>query len=202
MSGTVSKHVTVVGELSRLTNKHHLLEVSELEQDIVCQGDHSAILQRIKTLIASEKIQHIDMLRLVMLYALRYESHSNNDVSGLVDAFAEEGVSDRLRMMVHAVLDYGGRSPEEVICLGVENVYTQHKPLLYSLLDQLIKGKLKEGAYPYLGVSQLKDRPQDIIVFVIGGTTFEEALAIHTLNRSSPGIRIIIGGTTVHNFKR
>jgi vacuolar protein sorting-associated protein 45 len=45
MSGTVSKHVTVVGELSRLTNKHHLLEVSELEQDIVCQGDHSAILQ-------------------------------------------------------------------------------------------------------------------------------------------------------------
>lgn len=44
------------------------------------------------------------------------------------------------------------------ILQGVENVYTQHKPLLYSLLDQLIKGKLKEGAYPYLGVSQLKDR--------------------------------------------
>ncbi|VDI09736.1 vacuolar protein sorting-associated protein 45 [Mytilus galloprovincialis] len=218
MSGTVSKHVTVVGELSRLTNKHHLLEVSELEQDIVCQGDHSAILQRIKTLIASEKIQHIDMLRLVMLYALRYESHSNNDVSGLVDALRKRGVSDRLRMMVHAVLDYGGKKSrgsdlfgnQDIVSLtkkffkgvkGVENVYTQHKPLLYSLLDQLIKGKLKEGAYPYLGVSQLKDRPQDIIVFVIGGTTFEEALAIHTLNRSSPGIRIIIGGTTVHNFK-
>ncbi|CAC5381405.1 VPS45 [Mytilus coruscus] len=218
MSGTVSKHVTVVGELSRLTNKHHLLEVSELEQDIVCQGDHSAILQRIKTLIASEKIQHIDMLRLVMLYALRYESHSNNDVSGLVDALRKRGVSDRLRMMVHAVLDYGGKKSrgsdlfgnQDIVSItkkflkgvkGVENVYTQHKPLLYSLLDQLIKGKLKEGAYPYLGVSQLKDRPQDIIVFVIGGTTFEEALAIHTLNRSSPGIRIIIGGTTVHNFK-
>ncbi|XP_063435267.1 vacuolar protein sorting-associated protein 45-like [Mytilus trossulus] len=218
MSGTVSKHVTVVGELSRLTNKHHLLEVSELEQDIVCQGDHSAILQRIKTLIASEKIQHIDMLRLVMLYALRYESHSNNDVSGLVDALRKRGVSDRLRMMVHSVLDYGGKKSrgsdlfgnQDIVSLtkkffkgvkGVENVYTQHKPLLYSLLDQLIKGKLKEGAYPYLGVSQLKDRPQDIIVFVIGGTTFEEALAIHTLNRSSPGIRIIIGGTTVHNFK-
>ena len=83
----------------------------------------------------------------------------------------------------------------------MENVYTQHKPLLYSLLDQLIKGKLKEGAYPYLGTSQMKDRPQDIIVFVIGGTTYEEALAIHTLNRSSPGIRIILGGTTIHNFK-
>ena len=41
---------------------------------------------------------------------------------------------------------------------GVENVYTQHKPLLQDLLDQLIKGKLKEAAYPYLGTSQLKDR--------------------------------------------
>lgn len=218
MSGTVSKHVTVVGELSRLTNKHHLLEVSELEQDIVCQGDHSAILQRIKALIASEKIQHVDMLRMVMLYALRYESHSNNDVSGLVDALRKRGVSDRLRMMVHAVLDYGGKKSrgsdlfgnQDIVSItkkflkgvkGVENVYTQHKPLLYSLLDQLIKGKLKEGAYPYLGTSQLRDRPQDIIVFVIGGTTYEEALAIHTLNRSSPGIRIILGGTTIHNFK-
>ena len=45
MSGTVSKHVTVVGELSRLVGKHCLLEVSETEQDIVCQGDHSACLQ-------------------------------------------------------------------------------------------------------------------------------------------------------------
>jgi vacuolar protein sorting-associated protein 45 len=50
-------------------------------------------------LIASEKIQHIDMLRMVMLYALRYESHSNNDVSGLVDALRKRGVSDRLRMV-------------------------------------------------------------------------------------------------------
>ena len=41
---------------------------------------------------------------------------------------------------------------------GVENVYTQHKPLLYTLLDQLIKGKLKEASYPYLGTGQLKDR--------------------------------------------
>jgi hypothetical protein len=33
------------------------------------------------------------MLRMVMLYALRYESHSNNDVSGLVDALRKRGVS-------------------------------------------------------------------------------------------------------------
>ena len=41
LSGTVSKHVTLVGELSSLVEKHHLLQVSELEQELSCQSDHS-----------------------------------------------------------------------------------------------------------------------------------------------------------------
>lgn len=41
MSGTVSKHVTVVGELSNLVGNHNLLEVSETEQELSCQNDHS-----------------------------------------------------------------------------------------------------------------------------------------------------------------
>lgn len=41
MSGTVSKHVTVVGELSRLVSERHLMEVSEVEQELACQNDHS-----------------------------------------------------------------------------------------------------------------------------------------------------------------
>ena len=45
MSGTVSKHVTVVGELSRLVNERNLLEVSEVEQELACQNDHSSALQ-------------------------------------------------------------------------------------------------------------------------------------------------------------
>lgn len=45
MSGTVSKHVTVVGELSRLVAERNLLEVSEVEQELACQNDHSSALQ-------------------------------------------------------------------------------------------------------------------------------------------------------------
>ena len=43
---------------------------------------------------------------------------------------------------------------------GVENIYTQHKPLVAILLDQMIKGKLKESSYPYVGNSQLRDRSE------------------------------------------
>ena len=45
MSGTVSKHVTVVGELSRLVSSHGLMDISECEQELVCQSDHNQALQ-------------------------------------------------------------------------------------------------------------------------------------------------------------
>lgn len=45
LSGTVSKHVTIVSELSRLVGLYHLLEVSETEQHLICQGDHNEVVQ-------------------------------------------------------------------------------------------------------------------------------------------------------------
>ena len=45
MSGTITKHVVVIGELSTQVGKKQLLEVSELEQEIACRADHSAQLQ-------------------------------------------------------------------------------------------------------------------------------------------------------------
>lgn len=41
MSGTVSKHVTLIGELSRLVKEYSLFEVSEAEQELACRSDHS-----------------------------------------------------------------------------------------------------------------------------------------------------------------
>ncbi len=55
MSGTVSKHVTVVGELSRLVSSHGLMDVSECEQELVCQSDHNASLQVSRDDIPPEK---------------------------------------------------------------------------------------------------------------------------------------------------
>lgn len=45
MSGTVSKHVTLIGELSRLITNHLLFEISELEQELACSNDHSESLK-------------------------------------------------------------------------------------------------------------------------------------------------------------
>ena len=40
LSGNVSKHVTLVGELSRRVGQDTLLEVSELEQSLACNDSH------------------------------------------------------------------------------------------------------------------------------------------------------------------
>uniref|UniRef100_A0A670JWG8 Vacuolar protein sorting-associated protein 45 n=1 Tax=Podarcis muralis TaxID=64176 RepID=A0A670JWG8_PODMU len=204
MSGTVSKHVTVLGELSRLVSERNLLEASEVEQELACQNDHSSALQNIRRLLQNPKVSELDATRLVMLYALHYERHSSNSLPGLMTELRNRGVSEKHRKLVSAVVEYGGKrvrgsdlfNSKDAVAItkqflkglkGVENVYTQHQPLLHETLDQLIKGKLKDNQYPYLGPSTLRDRPQDIIVFMIGGATYEEALTVYNLNRTTPG---------------
>ncbi|KZC15037.1 Vacuolar protein sorting-associated protein 45, partial [Dufourea novaeangliae] len=216
LSGTVSKHVTVVGELSSLVERHHLLQVSELEQELGCQTDHSVQLQKVKELINSQQIQEIDMVRLVMLYALHYEKYANNDINGLMSLLKSKGVSEKNVKLIHNILEYSGINTrqnnlfdrESVAKItkklfkglsGIDNIYTQHTPLLNETLEDLIKGKLSSQTYPYLGNTIISKRPQDIIVFIIGGTTYEESLTVYNLNKQNLGVKIILGGTTVHN---
>uniref|UniRef100_A0A665U0Y2 Vacuolar protein sorting-associated protein 45 n=1 Tax=Echeneis naucrates TaxID=173247 RepID=A0A665U0Y2_ECHNA len=218
MSGTVSKHVTVVGELSRLVSERQLMEVSEVEQELACQNDHSNAQQSVRRLLHNPRLSELDAVRLVMLYALRYERHSSSILPSLMDELSRKGVSERHRRTVQSVVEYGGKrvrgsdliTPTDAVAItkqffkglkGVENVYTQHQPLLHDTLDQLIKGRLKDSQFPYLGASSLRDRPQDIIVFLIGGATYEEALTVYNLNRSSTGVRIVLGGSSIHNTK-
>jgi hypothetical protein len=37
--------MTIISELSRLVGHYHLLEVSETEQNLVSQGDHTEVVQ-------------------------------------------------------------------------------------------------------------------------------------------------------------
>ena len=54
-----------------------------------------------------------------------------------------------------------------VVAQGVENIYTQHKPQLHDVLDQLLKGKLREAAFPYMGNTQLRDRSDTNCSFLL-----------------------------------
>ncbi|CAH0390273.1 unnamed protein product [Bemisia tabaci] len=219
MSGTVCKHLVLVSDLSNTVANNNLLEVSELEQQLACQESHSSQLQNLRTLLNSGNVRHKDATKLVMLYALRYERHSNNDIDGLLNILKKNSVPDSFIKMIPRILKFRSKNSrlnetfdtqEAVVKItkrffkdlkGVENVYTQHVPLLRETLDDLIKGRLKETTFPFLGENsaQISRRIKDVIVFMIGGVTYEEALAVHNINCSHQNIRIVLGGTTIHN---
>jgi vacuolar protein sorting-associated protein 45 len=64
----------------------------------------------------------------------------------------------------------------------------------------MTKGKLNPSEYPATtpGLNS-KEKSSDIIVFMIGGVTFEEAGEVAMFN--SQGFNVLLGGSTIHNSK-
>ncbi|KAI8976487.1 Sec1-like protein [Pilobolus umbonatus] len=218
LSGNVSKHVALVSELSRRVEEDHLLEISELEQNLACNESHQSDLRSIQAALDNPGLSEDAKLKLVLLYALRYERMSNNAIKGLIEHLDRIGVSEKKSALIPNLLYYAGYQQRQVDLFsnqtflsrgksalkglkGVENIYTQHQPLLMDIMDALIKAKLKETDYPYLNTPTTRERPQDIIVFMCGGITFEEARCISQLNATIPGIRIVVGGNSILNSK-
>jgi len=219
LSGNVTKHVTLMGELSRFVEERQLLKVSEVEQELANNHNHDAHLKKVKELFQDPKIRKEDLLRLVLLYSVRYEDDPKNEIANFIDLLVQAGVPQEKREAVAAIIQYSGSStrtgdvfrnkskiPRGIQMFmrglsGVENIYTEHKPLLKEILDSIITGKLSNVDYPFAFGSQTRDVPQDVIVFIVGGVSYEEALTVHEFNTSASGVRVILGGTCIHNSK-
>ncbi|OWT42189.1 hypothetical protein C362_00561 [Cryptococcus neoformans Bt1] len=226
LGGNVSKHVTIVGELSKVVERDGLLEVSEVEQSLASQESHAADLKSVMTLLASSRVPSPNKLRLAILYALRYQKSPSAQIAQVVNTLISNGVPPERARLVYAMLNFAGadirqddlfmnenffsRGKSALKGLkGVENVFTQHTPHLSQTLDLLLKGRLRETSYPFLegDESARTQRPQDIIIFMLGGTTYEEARAVALLNQKLAtdaaggpgGTRILLGGSTIHN---
>ncbi|KAL0952210.1 hypothetical protein HGRIS_006500 [Hohenbuehelia grisea] len=70
LGGNVSKHVALVGELSRLVGRDKLLEVGEVEQGLTTSA--GADFREVQKIVADNGVPAFYKLRLVILYALRY----------------------------------------------------------------------------------------------------------------------------------
>lgn len=117
----------------------------------------------------------------------------------------------------------------------MENVYTQHEPLLARTLESVFRGRLSSDAFPVVGEEEGGlsggggggsgggDRhsvvPREVLVFVVGGTTYEEARCVASVNgavnaakaaegsatagaaAAARAVRgtVVLGGTAVHN---
>lgn len=45
-------------------------------------------------------------------------------------------------------------------------------------------------------------RPQEVVIFIVGGTTYEESRSVALQNASNVGVRFILGGSVILNSRR
>lgn len=228
LGGNVSKHVALVGELSRLVGRDKLLEVGEVEQGLATSS--GADFRSVQAMVSDKDVPPWNKLRLVMLFALRYQKTQTANIASLINIMLSNGVSREDARLVYVLLNIAGAdqrqddlfSTESLLAKGrsalkglkgVENVYTQHTPHLSQTLENLFKGRLREASYPFVespGPNSSLQRPQDVIIFMIGGTTYEEARTVALFNQdpvtasnggiaNPAGVRLLLGGTCVHN---
>ncbi|KAG6674029.1 hypothetical protein I3842_15G021700 [Carya illinoinensis] len=218
MQGNVSKHVTLVTEMSKIVEERKLMLVSQTEQDLACNGGQVTAFEAVTNLLNNERISDIDRLRLVMLYALRYEKESPVQLMQLFNKLASQSPKYKPGLvqflLKQAGVDkrtgdlYGNRDLLNIArnmargLKGIENVYTQHQPLLFQTMESISKGRLKDVDYPFVGNHFQQGRPQEVVIFIVGGTTYEESRSVALQNASNSGIRFILGGSVVLNSKR
>ncbi|KAG2324369.1 hypothetical protein Bca52824_007097 [Brassica carinata] len=218
MQGNVSKHVTLVTEMSKLVEARKLMLVSQTEQDLACNGGQGAAYEAVTDLLNNESVSDMDRLRLVMLYALRYEKENPVQLMQLFNKLASRSPKYKPGLVQFLLKQagvekrsgdlFGNRDLMNIArnmargLKGVENVYTQHQPLLFQTMESITRGRLRDVDYPFVGDHFQQGRPQEVVIFMVGGTTYEESRSVALQNATNSGIRFILGGTAVLNSKR
>ena len=214
-SGSVTKHVALMGELQRRVGQRKLIDVSPVEQELACTNDHAEAIEKVTNILTKTMgVQAQDALRLVLLYALRYASTPNNHMEQFVGILLRDyNISESKLIAIRLLREYASsekRTRELDLfdnasissslfgkmkrgLVGVQNVFTQHQPLLKKILTLLREHRLDPNAYPYVAGQPSRTPPTEVLVFVVGGITFEEAAMIHSLR--TDGFSYVLGGT-------
>lgn len=130
------------------------MEISKLEQELACTQDHSTALEQVLKVLEDVKTAFEDKLRVAALYALRYEAEtaSVNNVRAILRTKAHNDTDRARSSAVDELLTYAGVKQRSGDLFGnksflskaskffssglkgVENVFSQHKPLLMETL--------------------------------------------------------------------
>jgi vacuolar protein sorting-associated protein 45 len=236
LTGSVTKHTTVTTYLSSEIKKRNLLEISLLEQDMIASSNQSDHWTRLQAFASRPSTAQDDLTRLCLIYHLRYEQFGGaSQVASYLDR-----VDSNYSLILRKLRQYYGvnRPTDRLFAatgvmatimktlVDVGNIYTQHEPVLRRTLQQLLSGQLDAAAYPYLsqptsssggggGMTSVEYKPKEVIVYMCGGYTFEEAALVHSVNTQTAfkpnevstfaaggvGVRVSIGGEATLNSK-
>lgn len=208
--------MNISSELFDTLKNEKIMDVIILEQEVVTTGDRQAEYQRVLELISDPQISNKNALRLVLLFALRYEKHSEA-INDLMTALRNRGGSWNGREFsyweaLRNIAGDGKRGKDNDLfsnksILGKigaklkelkENrcIMELFRPPLEGILQKLGKGQLSQSAFPFLDGSE-GTSARKVIVFYVGGATYEEFVI--GSNMTTSNMEVIVGGTSIHN---
>ena len=186
--GMVRKHVAIVTELSSLVTKRKLYDISTLEQEMVCGDSPKDHFKEVEKQILNPKIEDFDKLRLGIIYCLRYETQASN--ISKIRASLRNNVSEENKKNVELVdimlRRFGSKSRSTALFESeekgnflqkikrtvagineIQNVFTQHDPLVHKILEKAIRRKLPLTEYPVYGNGSWSNQDQLSTVILV-----------------------------------
>ncbi|CCW59933.1 unnamed protein product [Phytomonas sp. EM1] len=207
----VSRHCGITSQLVAEVKGRGLTQLSTLEQDMITRNDVSEHSRLILEAVRDPKTDLRDALRIAMIYSLRYEKTSGNIIIRLKQELEKRECAKEKIDLIDRLIEYGGqqRRAHEIFkpstgrllksvlkTVGqfdkdVQNVLTQHTPLLKKIVNRIYNGTLSEEKYP---VQEVQGSPiptaqvpyvrgKDIIIAYVGGITFTEAMLLWQINQ-------------------
>lgn len=238
MSLNLSKHMLLTSEIDKQIKNHRIWESGEFEQNMCSNNEFSHHDDDIKELEnflfdkpnsegkQCEPLEENQKLKLLSLYALKYETFTNNQTMSLLQRLNNSSFSRFIKVLLsycgnkqriigdegnifnHLGGNHNGPTNHVAALFSnisgsnnqVNNAFMQHEPRIVSILHKLLKGKLG-SSYSNVGNYPDKLPPREVVVFIIGGVCYEEARFIDELNKTIDDVRIVIGGTHTINSK-
>jgi len=221
---TAEKHSLLLSHLLDKADDEGLKDVAQVQQETTNStlgASASQLESKISKIINSSKYTSLDKLKLILLFALRFEDNKSR-VNSLreklrsSEARKEKGLKDPSLALIDTIVYHMGKHKRVGDCfvksglmetvMGNVNVL-ESDPALLSVMKSLCSGKLSPAEYPFMG-DRTSDVPDDIIVYFVGGTTYAEARTVHQINTNTTGSKkkgekcfrnknVILGGTSV-----
>jgi len=91
-SGNVSKHISLMSEMSKFIGENSLMAVSQVEQEIVCGSDRSYAFKGVMGHLNDDKVKPFECLKLVLLFALRYGNEGRHQVDEMIATLSQQDI--------------------------------------------------------------------------------------------------------------
>lgn len=235
LSGSVAKHMAIVGELDRQLQLRNIWRLSEVEQNLAVHKDNQQDYRDMLDLFEEPKLSGDYKVKLACIYLLKHGDNENK-VNEMFQVLGQQLSAGDVNFIHKFRSIFGSKSSDQNSQghqverddllselarkfnskMGskshpeTDNVYMQHVPEISTLLTDFSKNKVSKDRLKTIGKEQTaaspsassptssSPPPQDIILFVVGGVTFEEARFVHQFNATMKNkMRVILGGTSV-----